>query len=222
MTNIAILALAVATAIVAFLFVRAKRKKGGDSAAARVPSNGSQRLAWIKLGEPVTLWHPERGELTVCPLGRIVYQELTQRQRGPQNPWLPTGNAFLSFRLEERLVLLNWLNRFYLLDSRLEVTDDDIRRSFAPHARKFGDADQNALVEFEYPSSVKWRVDDIGRFRLSSVSGEWFPVEVGAEGRFLHASGEGSRALVVEDFDSGGRDVVWKGYLIGEDEIRGI
>jgi hypothetical protein len=176
----------------------------------------------MDLDHAVIVWHPDRGEVTACPIGRIVYEELTQRQRGAQNPWVPTGNTFLAFRLETNLLLLNWQNRFYLLDSRVEVTDDDIRRSFASHARRFGDADQNADVLFEYPASKKWRMDDIGRFRIGGIAGDWFALQAGAEGRFLHATGEGNRALVVEDFDSRGQDTVWTGYQIQEKDIRAL
>jgi hypothetical protein len=182
----------------------------------------SVRLHWMNLENAVIVWHPDRGEVTACPIGRIVYEELTQRQRGAQNPWVPTGNTFLAFRLETNLLLLNWQNRFYLLDSRVEVTDDDIRRSFASHARRFGDADQNADVLFEYPASRKWRMDDIGRFRIKGIDGDWYALQTGAEGRFLHASGEGNRALVVEDFDSRGQDTVWTGYQIQEKDIRAL
>jgi hypothetical protein len=186
--------------------------------SARLPA--PLKLGWMNFEEAVTVWHPDRGEVTACAFGRILYEELTQRQRGAENPWVPTGSTFLGFRLEANLILLNWQNRFYLLDSRAEVTDDDIRRSFASHARAFGAADQNAKVVFEYPASKKWRIDDIGRFRVGDINGEWFPAEVGATGRFLHASGEGSRVLVVEDFDGGGQDSVWTGYRIKEQDVQ--
>jgi hypothetical protein len=183
---------------------------------------GPLKLNWMSLSTAVIVWHPDRGEVTACPIGRILHEELSQKERGGKHPWVPTGNAFLGFRLEPNLILLNWQNRFYLLDSRVEVTDDDIRRSFALHARRFGEADQNAEIIFEYPVSRKWRIDDIGRFRVGSINGDWFPVRAGAEGRFLHASGDGNRALVVEDFERGGQDTVWTGYQIQEKDIRTV
>ena len=178
-----------------------------------------QRLGWIDLGDAINVWHPERGNLTLSVMGRVVYQELTQHRRGVRFPWVPTGNLFLAFRLEENLVLLNWQTRYYLLDHRTEVSDDDIRRNFATPARTFGDADQNARVEFRYPESTLWHIEDIGRSRIARIDGEWFPLDVDNSCRFLHASGEGNRALVVEDFISGGRDLAWTGYRIQENDI---
>jgi hypothetical protein len=189
-------------------------------ATERPRFSAGQRLGWIELGDAINVWHPKRGDLTLVVLGRVVHEELTQHQRGLQFPWVPTGNLFLGFRLEDSIELLNWQNRYYLLDSRTEVSDDDIRRNFATPARIFGDADQNARVEFRYPESTAWHIEDIGRFRIARIDGEWFPLDVGASCRFLHASGEGNQALVVEDFLSGGRDVTWTGYSIQEKDIR--
>jgi hypothetical protein len=43
---------------------------------------------------------------------------------------------------------------------------------------------------------------------------------VGATGRFIHAAGEGERALVVEDFQFGGQDTIWTGYRIQESDVH--
>ena len=61
-----------------------------------------------------------------------------------------------------------------------------------------------------------WRMVDIGKFIINSVEGQGIQAQPGAVGRFIHASGEGQRALVLEDYESGGQDIVWIGYAISE------
>jgi hypothetical protein len=180
----------------------------------------SSGLSWVQSESVVIVWHPSRGEVNACPTGRILYEELTQKGRPPQATWVPTGGRFLGFKLEPSLLLLNWQNRYYLLDSLASATDDDIRRDFAPHAKRFGQSDQKAEVLFQYPAGTTWKIDDIGKFRVAEIAGDWSPTPAGATGRFIHASGEGGRALVVHDFEGGGPDSVLRGYRIAEGDIR--
>ena len=190
-----------------------------SSAQREVPT--PPKLDWIKPGDSISVRHPVQGELTVQVMGYIVYEELWQQTRGAQSPWVPTGSAFAGFWLETDRFLLNWQNRFYLLDEETAISDADIQRDFAPHARKFAQSDQTATVIFPYPPS-RWRIDDIGKFHVQVVQGEGLSFRPGAIGRFIHASGDGGRALVVEDYESGGggQDTVWKGYQIQEKDVQ--
>jgi hypothetical protein len=192
--------------------------------AATVQKGGTmepvlQKLAWLNVGQQLRLPHPVRGELTVSVQGRILFTELWQQPRGPQSPWVPTGNQFAGFWLNGEILLLNWQSRFYLMDENNTLSDADIARDFAPHARKFAQSDQSADVYFAYPPA-SWHIDDIGKFRVDAVDGSTLPVRVGAVGRFVHASGDGGRALVLEDYEGGGQDTVWIGYQIKEEDIR--
>jgi hypothetical protein len=182
-------------------------------------SSAPQKLDWLKVGQRIRVPHPVKGELTEHVLGRIVYVELWQTSRGPQNPWVPTGNQFAGFWLDGEMLLLNWQNRFYLLDEHNEVSDADIQRDFAPHARKFAQSDQTADVYFAYPPA-SWHIDDIGKFQVGAMEGAALNVRPGAVGRFVHASGDSDRALVLDDFESGGQDMVWIGYKLKEEDIR--
>jgi len=179
------------------------------------------KLDWIKLGDSIRLNHPEQGGLTLEVLGQIIYEELWQEVRGPQSPWVPTGNAFVGLWLKGDHFLLNWQNRFYFLEQRTAISDADIQRDFALCARRFGQSDQTAKVVFDYPPG-RWQIDDIGKFRVQEVQGVGLEFRPGAIGRFLHASGEGFRALVVEDYESGaaGQDTVWKGYQVKQEDIQ--
>jgi hypothetical protein len=180
----------------------------------------SPSLSQVSIGKQIRVRHPVRGELTVYVMGRVVYDELWQAQRGPQVPWTPTGNAFSGFWLETNLFLLNWQNRYYLLEEATRLSDADIQRDFAPHARKFAQSDQTADVYFAYPPA-SWHIDDIGKFRIRVVEGEGLSNVTGAVGRFVHCSGDGRRALVLEDYESGGgQDVVWTGYQIDAEDIK--
>ncbi len=182
-------------------------------------------LANIQVGQRIRVRHPAQGELNVYVMGRVIFDELWQRSRGPQNPWVPTGNAYVGFWLETNLFLLNWQNRYYLLDERIPVSDPDIQRDFAAHARKFAQSDQTAEVYFAYPPTM-WKMDDIGKFRVRAVEGEGLHMTQGAVGRFIHASGRGQednlkRGLVLEDYEGGGQDTVWIGYMIDSNDIQG-
>lgn len=180
-----------------------------------------QKLNWIKNGQRIFVKHPVKGELMAHVLGSILYAELWQQTRGPQSPWAPTGNAFAGFWLEGGMFLLNWQNRFYLFDEALPLSDADIQRDFAPHARKFAQSDQTADVYFAYPPAM-WHIDDIGKFRVEQAEGEGLRFSPGAIGRFIHASGDSARALVIEDYEGGGggQDTAWIGYQITEDDLR--
>lgn len=180
-----------------------------------------QKLDWIRVGDRIYVNHPVKGEVMVHVLGRILYVELWQRTRGPQSPWVPTGNAFAGFWLEGNILLLNWQTRIYLLDESAQLSDPEIQRDFAPHAKKFAQSDQTAEVFFAYPPAM-WKIEDIGKFRVDEVEGEGFRLRPGAVGRFIHASGHENRALVLEDYEGGGggEDTVWTGYMIGEDAVR--
>lgn len=179
-----------------------------------------KKLTGIAVGQRIKVPHPVKGELTVHVLGRILYNELWQQTRTPQSPWVPTGNQFAGFWLDGEMLLLNWLNRFYLLDTNDPLSDADIARDFAPHAKKFAQSDQTATVYFAYPPA-SWKIDDIGKFQIASVEGATLHARTGAIGRFIHASGDGGRALVVEDFEGGGgEDCAWIGYLLKEEDIK--
>jgi hypothetical protein len=182
-------------------------------------------LSHIQLGQRVRVRHPLQGDLTLYVMGRVVFDELWQTSRGPQSPWVPTGNAYSGFWLEMNLFLLNWQNRYYLLDERIAVSDPEIQRDFAAHARKFAQSDQTAEVLFSYPPTM-WRMDDIGKFRVRTVEGEGLNLSPGSVGRFIHASGSAQaesakRGLVLEDFEGGGQDTVWIGFLLDSSDIQG-
>jgi hypothetical protein len=178
-----------------------------------------KKLTGIKVGQRIKLPHPGKGELTVHVLGRILYDELWQQTRSPQSPWVTTGNRFAGFWLDGEMLLLNWINRFYLLDTNDPLSDADIARDFAPHARKFAQSNQAGNVYFAYPPA-SWKIDDIGKFRIASVEGATLHARAGSTGRFIHASGDGGRALVVEDYEGGGEDCAWTGYHIKEEDIQ--
>jgi len=181
--------------------------------------NAPQALTRIQVGQRIKIQHPQQGELTLYVMGRILYHELWQRTRGPQSPWVPTGNAFYGFWLENNMLLLNWLTRFYILDEAVPITDVDIQRDFAPHASKFAQSNQTADVYFAYPPA-SWHIDDIGKFSVQEVEGEGFRQRRGLTGRFIHASGDSQRALVLEDFEGAGQDMVWTGYLIKAEDVQ--
>ncbi len=181
---------------------------------------GTPSLSQVQVGQRIRVRHPLQGELTVYVMGRVIYDELWQTQRGPQVPWTPTGSAFSGFWLETNLFLLNWQNRYYLLDEATALSDAEILRDFAPHAKKFAQSDQTADVYFAYPPA-SWHIDDIGKFSIRSVEGEGLRNVPGSTGRFIHCSGDGHRALVLEDYESrGGQDTVWTGYSLAETDIQ--
>jgi len=173
------------------------------------------KLNSFHIGDRIRVEHPVQGEYTVFVQGRVTFSELWQKSRTAQSSWVPTGNQFIGLWLEANLFVLEWQNRLYLLDENVRLSDGEIQRDFAPHARKFAQSDQTAEVLFAYPP-VMWRMVDIGKFIINSVEGQGIQVQPGAVGRFIHASGEGQRALVLEDYESGGQDIVWIGYAISE------
>ncbi len=190
------------------------------------PSGGSMpSLSNIQVGQRIRIKHPAQGELTLYVMGSVVFDELWQTSRGPQSPWVPTGSAYSGFWLETNLFLLNWQNRYYLLDEMIPTSDSEIARDFAAHARKFAQSDQTAEVLFSYPPTM-WRMDDIGKFHVRTVEGEGLRMSPGAVGRFIHASGSAQdsnikRGLVLEDYEGGGQDTVWIGYMIDSNDIQG-
>lgn len=181
----------------------------------------AQAFDWIQIGQRIRVPHPNQGELTLYVLGRIAYQELWQTSRGPQSPWVPTGNTFLGFWLENNILLLNWQTRAYLLDEHVPLSDADIQRDFLPYARQFAQSDQTATVHFAYPPA-SWKIEDIGKFRVQAADGEGLMFRPGATGRFIHSSGDSGRALVVEDYEGGGggQDSAWIGYQIEADAVK--
>jgi hypothetical protein len=183
------------------------------------PGLQPQALDWVSLGDYLRLTSEGRGQETAQVAGIAVYEELWQTQRG--GPWVPTGGAFAGVWLETKCFLLSWQDRFYLLDQRKSTSDVNIAKDFAPYAKEFGQSDQKADVRFDYDGR-QWRINDIGRFRVSKVSGAGIQPSPGAMGRFIHSSDDSGRVLVVEDYEntSGAQDMVWQGYLIEQGDIQ--
>jgi hypothetical protein len=178
------------------------------------------KLGELEIGEDVKVGHPQKGEQIYKVRGRLLYTELWQASSGPTVPWTPTGNYYAGFALQPTAYLLNWQDRFYILDERRSLTDMDINRDFVPYARQFAQSNQTAKVEFPYVGG-RWLMVDIGRFAIEFEDGEGCHLHKGAIGRFIHA-GSGNQALVVDDFQSGGsggQDTLWKGFQIKETDI---
>jgi len=178
------------------------------------------KLGALEVGKTVRVVHPIKGEQTFRVRGRLLYTELWQASSGPNVPWTPTGNYFAGFPLEPAGYLLNWQDRFYILDQSQTLTDMDINRDFVPYARQFAQSNQTADVQFTY-AGARWKMVDIGRFAIEYEDGEGAHLHKGAIGRFIHSS-SGNAALVVDDFQSGGsggQDTLWKGFLIKETDI---
>jgi hypothetical protein len=178
------------------------------------------KLTGLEIGKSVQVVHPRKGALTYQVRGRLLFTELWQASRGPNVPWTPTGNYFAGFALEPTAYLLNWQDRFYLLEERRSLTDMDINRDFVPYARQFSQSDQTAKVEFNY-DGVRWRMVDIGRFAIEFEDGKGSHLHKGAVGRFIHAASN-DQALVLDDFQSGGsggQDTLWRGFQIKETDI---
>lgn len=178
------------------------------------------KLGTLEIGTTVRIQHPAHGEQTYQVQGRLLYTELWQASRGPNVPWTPTGNYYAGFALKPKAYLLNWQERFYLLEERRNLTDMDINRDFMPYAKQFARSDQTARVEFSY-AGRRWRMVDIGRFAIEFEDGRGLHLHKGAIGRFIHASAS-EEALILEDFQSGGsggQDTLWKGFQIQETDI---
>lgn len=175
-----------------------------------------------KPGQSVTLRHPKRGEITANLLGVVHYTELWQTASGPNAPWVPTGNTFVALWLGDYMVY-EWQGRVYLFDEGQDLTDQDIQTHFLPAARQFAQSNQTATVTVSWPP-LTWTIVDIGRFAVARAEGQGLRLNPGAQGRFIHATGEDRRILVVEDYQSGGggKDTVWLGWQIDWDAVRQI
>lgn len=175
-----------------------------------------------RIGQNITVKHPERGNITGKILGSIRYTELWQRTNAPSEPWVPTGNEYTAHWLGN-FMIYEWQDRLYLLDAYDALTDRDIQTSFLPHAKRFAQSDQTAQVSFAYPPA-SWTIVDIGKFSVSRAEGQGLRLGPGATGRFIHCSGRDNRALVVEDYQSGsgGQDTAWIGWSLSWDDITGV
>ena len=192
----------------------------GSSLKPLVEMPEPAKLAALDLGKTVRVIHPLKGEQTYQVRGRLLYTELWQASSGPNIPWTPTGNYYAGFLLAPNAYLLNWQDRFYIMEEHRPLTDMDINRDFAPYAKTFAQSNQTAQVEFSFAGG-RWRMVDIGRFAIEFEDGTGLHLHKGAIGRFIHAS-SGSAALVVDDFQSGGsggQDTLWKGFQIKETDI---
>jgi len=192
----------------------------GSTSSTVPPASDPRPLDWIQVGSRINVRHPQQGDLMVHVMGRVSFTELWQQRSGPQVPWTPTGNTFYGFWLETNRLLLIWQTRCYLLDEAIPTSDNEIQRDFASHAREFAQSNQTADVYFAYPPAM-WHMDDIGKFQIASVEGEGFPLQIRAVGRFIHASGDSDRALVLEDYEGGsGQDLIWIGYKITPEDVK--
>lgn len=179
------------------------------------------KLAALEVGRSLRVVHPQKGEQAYRVRGRLLFTELWQASRGPNVPWTPTGNYYAGFALEPNAYLLNWQERFYLLENRRALTDMDINRDFMPYARQFAQSNQTARVLFNF-EATRWQMVDIGRFAIEFEEGEGLHLKKGAIGRFIHAASE-NQALVLDDFQSGGsggQDTLWRGWQINENDIK--
>lgn len=120
-------------------------------------------------------------------------------------------------------MIYEWKEAVWLLDEYDALTDKDIATQFMPYAKKFGASDETADVYFAYPPAT-WKITDIGKFSVQQVEGSGLRLGQGAVGRFIHCTGDGGRALVVEDYQSGsgGQDTAWIGYSIKWSDIQKV
>lgn len=175
-----------------------------------------------QLGQTITVNHPQRGAITGKILGSIQYAELWQRVKSPSEPWMTTGNTFTAHWLGN-FMLYEWKDALYILDEYEALTDKDIATHFAPYAKRFGESNETADVYFTFPPA-SWKMTDIGKFRVQRAQGSGLRLSEGATGRFIHASGDSRRALVVEDYQSGsgGQDTAWIGYSLAWDDLQKV
>ena len=175
-----------------------------------------------RLGQNITVNHPKRGPITGKIIGTIRYTELWQRVKSPSEPWVPTGNQFTAHWLGN-FMIYEWKEAVWLLDEYDALTDKDIATNFMPYAKKFGASDETADVIFAYPPAT-WKITDIGKFSVLGVEGTGLRLSQGATGRFIHCTGDGGRALVVEDYQSGsgGQDTAWIGYSISWADVQKV
>ena len=175
-----------------------------------------------RIGQTITVNHPQRGPITGKILGSIRYTELWQRVNSPSEPWTPTGNEFVAHWLGNFL-LYEWQDRLYLLDDYVSLTDQDIQTSFMPYAKRFAQSNQTAHVVFDWPPA-SWVIKDIGKFSVAQAEGAGLRLSPGATGRFIHGDGADNRAIVLEDYQSGGggQDTAWTGWSITWKDITKI
>jgi hypothetical protein len=175
-----------------------------------------------RLGQNITVKHPQRGEITGKIIGTIHYTELWQRTNSPSEPWVPTGNEYAAHWLGN-FMIYEWQERLYILDEYEALTDQDIQTSFLPYAKQFAQSNQTAHVTFAWPPA-SWTIVDIGKFSVALAEGSGLRLSRGATGRFIHCSGADNRALVVEDYQSGsgGQDTAWNGWGITWEDITRI
>jgi hypothetical protein len=180
------------------------------------------KYASARLGQNITVKHPERGDMTGKILGLIRYIELWQTGAGPSAPWVPTGNTYSAYWLGN-FMIYHWQDRLYLLDGYEPLTDQDIQNSLMPHAKKFAQSNQTANVVFAWPPAT-WTMVDIGKFSVQATEGAGLRLNTGAIGRFIHARSSDGRALVVEDYQSGGggQDTAYTGWEINWDALSKI
>jgi hypothetical protein len=172
------------------------------------------------VGQYVTALHPVNGQFTKKIAASIKYDELWQRRKDPSEPWVPTGNQFTAHWLGDMLIY-EWKEQLFLLDQFDALTDQAVAQNFLPYAKQFGASDETATVQFTYPPAT-WTITDIGKFRVASVEGDGLRLSASAIGRFIHASAYDKRALVVEDYQSGGggQDTAWIGYSINWVDVQ--
>jgi len=177
-----------------------------------------------QLGQTLTVNHPQRGAMMITGkiIGSIRYNELWQRVKSPTEPWAPTGNTYTAHWLGN-FMLYEWKDRLFLLDEYEALTDKDIATHFAPYAKRFGESNETADVYFAFPPA-SWKMTDIGKFNVASAVGTGLRLNPNAIGRFIHAMGDGGRALVVEDYQSGagGQDTAWIGYEIKWEDVQAV
>lgn len=191
----------------------------GANSMASGPQGDFERA---KLGQTITVNHPKRGPITGKILGTIRYTELWQRVKSPSEPWVPTGNTYTAHWLGN-FMIYEWKYNLWLLDEYDSLTDKDIATNFMPYAKRFGESNETAEVIFAYPPA-SWKITDIGKFSVQGAEGTGLRLNPGAVGRFIHCSGDGGRALVVEDYQSGsgGQDTAWIGYSIPWEAIQKV
>jgi len=175
-----------------------------------------------RIGQNITVKHPQRGPITGKIIGTIRYVELWQRVKSPSEPWVPTGNQFTAHWLGN-FMLYEWKGSIWLFDQYDMLTDKDVATNFMPYAQRFGQSNETADVYFAYPPAT-WKITDIGKFSVQSAEGSGLRLSTGAVGRFIHGLGDGGRALVVEDYQSGsgGQDTAWIGYSITWEDVQRI
>jgi hypothetical protein len=110
-----------------------------------------------------------------------------------------------------------------LLDDYVSLTDQDIQTSFMPYAKRFAQSNQTAHVVFDWPPA-SWVIKDIGKFSVAWAEGAGLRLSPGATGRFIHGDGADNRAIVLEDYQSGGggQDTAWTGWSITWNDITKI